>query len=234
MKKSNLYTEGVELQKTVKVAGIAYLLIIIVPLLSMLIIEPIITVSGDIVATINNIIANEVWYRVDTTITLLMYVGVVLLSLSLYTILKPVNKQLAQLALLWRFAEALVGIFATLSSFILLLFIKGENNIEKFGTDQFYALAEFIHGIHWEVTVSIFVLLALGSIIVFYLFLKSKLIPKALSIWGIISYSLVLIGALISLIFSGNTYMILGSQTILFEIVIGCWLLFKGLNISNN
>ena len=220
--------------KAAKVAGLAYVLIIIIPLLSMLIIDSKITVSGDIVATINNIIANELLYRIDTTITLLMYVGVVILSLALYTILKPVNKQLAQLALLWRFAEALLGIFATLSSFILLLFIKGENSIEKFGTDQFYALAEFIHEIHWDVTVSIFVLLALGSIIVFYLFFKSGLIPKPLAIWGIISYILVLIGALISLIFSGNAYMILGSQTILFEIVIGCWLLFKGLNISNN
>jgi hypothetical protein len=82
------------------------------------------------------------------------------------------------------------------------------------------------------VTPVIFILFALGSIIVFYLFLKSQFIPKSLSISGIGSYSLVLIGALISLIYSGNAYMILGSQTILFEMVIGCWLLFKGIKIS--
>ena len=226
------YGEGFAIQKTAKVAGLAYVLIIVVPLLSMLLIDPKITVSENIVATINNIIANELLFRIDSTITLLMFIGVVILALALYKILKSVNKQLAQLALLWRFAEAIVGIVAALSNFILLSLITKESNIEILGKEQFYSLAEFIHGIYWKVTPVIFILLALGSIIVFYLFYKSKLIPKALSILGIVSYSLVLIGALISLIYGGNAYMILGSQTILFEIVIGCWLFFKGVNIS--
>ena len=85
--------------------------------------------------------------------------------------------------------------------------------------------------IYWEATIIIFVLLALGSIINFYLFLKSKYIPRGLAIWGLVSFTLVLIGALISLVFSGNAYMLLGAQAILFEIVIGYWLLFKGLRI---
>jgi hypothetical protein len=190
-----------------------------------------ITVRGDVVATINNIIAKELLFRIDTTITLLMFIGVVILSLVLYKILKPVNKHLARLALLWRFAEAILGIFAALSSFIVLLFLTGENNLEIFGTEQFYALSELILGIYWEATITIFILLALGSMINFYLFHISKYIPKVLAIWGIVSYTLVLIGALTSLIFSGNAYMILGSQAILFEIVIGCWLLFKGVNV---
>jgi len=228
------HNSGLGLTKTVKTAGLAYVLIIVVPLLSMLLIDPKITVSDDIVATINNIIANEVLFRLDTTITLLMFVGVVILALALYKILKPVNKQLAQLALLWRFAEAIVGMVAVLSSYILLTFITSEGNIEKFGSEQFYALAEMLHGFYWNVTPVIFILLAVGSIIVFYLFLKSRFIPKALSIWGIASYSLVLIGSLISLIFSGDAYMILGSQTIIFELVIGFWLLFKGINVSES
>jgi hypothetical protein len=200
----------------------------------MLIIDPKITVSNDTIATINNIIANELLFRIDSTITLLMFVGVIILALALYKILRPVNKQLAQLALLWRFAEAIVGLVAMLGSFILLTFITNESNVEKFGSKQFYAIAEILHGFYWEVTPIIFILLALGSIIVFYLFLKSQFIPKALSILGIVSYSLVLIGALISLIFSGNAYMYLGSQTIIFELVIGCWLFFKGIKVSNN
>ena len=121
---------------------------------------------------------------------------------------------------------------AILSNFILVSLVTNESNIDKFGSDQFYGLAEMLYKFYWDVTPIIFVLLAVGSIIVFYLFLKSRFIPKVLSLLGIISYSLVLIGALISLIFSGNVYMILGSQTIIFELVIGCWLLFKGINIS--
>jgi hypothetical protein len=224
--------EGIALRKPSRIAGWAYLLIIIIPGLSMLIISPKITVNDDVVATINNIVANEVLYRIDSTITLLMFVAVVILALALYDILMPVNKPLAKLALFWRYAEALIGIIATLGNFLLLSFITGENNLERFGTEKFYALSELLLGIYWESTIIIFVLLGIGSIIVFYLFFKTTLIPKALSIWGILSYSLVLIGALIGLIFSGDTYLILGSQTILFELVIGCWLLFKGLHVT--
>lgn len=228
------YNINSSIQKTAKTAGLAYVLIIIVPFLSMILLTPKIEVEGDIIATINNIIANELMFRIDSTITLLMFVGVIVLALALYKLLKPVNKQLAQLALLWRFAEAIVGIIAILSNFILLTLVTNESNIARFGTEQFYALAEILYKFYWEVTPVIFVLLAVGSIIVFYLFLKSQLIPKVLSILGIISYSLVLIGALISLVFSGNAHMILGSQTIIFELVIGFWLIFKGVNTSNH
>lgn len=234
MKNSINNVDGNSLQKIAKIAGISYLLIVIIPMISWIIIDPVITDGEDIKATINNIIAHEVLFRVDTTITILMFVGVVVLALALYEILKTVNKQLAKLSLLWRFAEALVGLLATLSSIILLTLITGDNSLTKFGTEQFYALSELLLGLYWDVTPVIFILLAGGSIIVFFLFLKSRLIPKAISIWGIISYSLVLAGALISLIFSGNAFLILGSQTILFEMLIGFWLLIKGLKTSNN
>ena len=229
MQSINSSIKSLNLQKTAKVAGIAYLLIIIIPMLSLLFVNPIITVEGDNIATLKNIVANEIIFRIDNTITLLMFVAVIILALALYKILKPVNKQLALIALFWRFAEALIGIVAVLVNFILLSFISNEHNIERMGEDSFYALAELLLGVYWDTTIIIFVLLGIGSIIVFYLFLKSKFIPKALAIGGIISYSLVTIGAFISLIFGGEAYMILGSQTILFELVIGCWLLFKGL-----
>jgi len=195
----------------------------------MLFIDPNITVKGDSVATIDNILAKELLFRIDTTISLFMFIGVVLLSLTLYIILKPINAYLAKLALLWRVSEGLVGIFAVLGNLAVLLLLTGENRISGFDREQLYTLAEFILNFYWEATLAIFVLMALGSIIYFYLFLKSGYIPKALSIWGIVSYSLVLLGAIISLINSGNAYMLLGSQAILFEIVIGCWLLFKGI-----
>ena len=120
-----------------------------------------------------------------------------------------------------------------LSSYVVLLLLKGGNNLEILGPEQFYALAELLKGVYWEATIIIFILLAIGSIINFYLFYISSYIPKALSIWGIISYALVLVGALISLLFSGNAYMIIGSQAILFEIVIGAWILCKGLIIKD-
>jgi len=226
------YSSDSSIRRTALTAGLAYVLIVVVPLLSMILIDTKIKVKGDAIATINNIIANELLFRIDSTITLLMFVGVVILALALYKILKPVNKQLAQLALLWRFAEAIIGMIAILGNIVLLTLITNGGNIDKFGSDQFYVIAEILLKFYWDVTPVIFLLLAAGSIIVFYLFLKSSFIPKTLSILGILSYSLVFLGALISLVFSGNAYKILGSQTVIFELVIGCWLMFKGISIQ--
>jgi hypothetical protein len=143
MKPSNptIKVEGIAFQKPARIAGWTYLLIIIIPGLSMLLIDPIITVKNDVVATINNIVANELLYRIDSTITLLMFLAVVILALALYDIVMPVNKPLAKLALYWRYAEALIGIIATLGNFLLVSFITSENNLERFGTEKFYALS---------------------------------------------------------------------------------------------
>lgn len=214
--------------KAARLAGLTYLVVIITPLISLIFIDPIINVTGDLAATLINIIENETLYRIAITMDLLMYIGVTLLALTLYKVLKPINSFLAKLALFYRVTEAIIGIIAVLSYTVVLLILKAENFL-IFDKSQLYALAEVVQNFYWQTTIFIFVFLAIGSILCFYLFLKSNYIPKALSIWGIISYSLVLIGALISLIFSGNIYMILGSQTILFEIVIGVWLLYKGI-----
>ena len=222
------------LQKIARITGLFYLLVVIVPMLPLVFIDPLLTVDGDSVATVNNIIEKAFLFRLDTTITLMMFIGVVPLSVGLYIILESVNKYLAQTSLFFRLSEAIVGMIAVLGNLMALNYVSGEDYIEKFGSEPYYSLAEWIRGLYWEATILIFVLLALGSVICFFLFFKSGYIPRALSIWGMASYSLVLIGAFISLLFSGNAYLILGAQTILFEIVIGAWLLFKGLSIDGS
>ena len=217
--------------KAAIIAGFMYLFIIITPLLSLIFIDSKIVMEGNVAATINNIMANELLFRISTAINLIIFVSVVILAIALYVTLKPVNKNLSLLALSWRLGEAIFGSVAVLSSLIILLLLNGKNYLTVFGTEQFQAIVGLFLDIYWSCTIIIFVFLALGSIVFFYLFLKSKYIPKILAIWGIFSFLLVLIGALVSLIFSNNAFMIFGAQAILFEIVIGFWLLFKGVKI---
>lgn len=218
--------------KAAKVAGISYLLVLLVPMIPMVLIDPKITVSGDTLATLKNIYSNQLLFNINNAVSLLMFTGVVVLALALYQLLKPVNKQLAQLGLVWRLIEAIVGVIAVLCSLFALKLLNGNNFTTIFGEEQLYTLAGFFLDSYWTVTVVVFVFLALGSMICFYLFLNSKLIPRIISIWGLISYSLVLIGAFISILFSNDAYMWLGSQTILFEVFIGLWLTIKGVNLE--
>jgi hypothetical protein len=96
----------VSLRKTVRVAGFLYLIIIVTSLLSMIFIDSKLIVPGDDAATFNNIMANELLFRIGVAYDLTMFASVVILAWALYVILKTVNKNLALLGLFWRLGEA--------------------------------------------------------------------------------------------------------------------------------
>jgi hypothetical protein len=69
----------------------------------------------------------------------------------------------------------------------------------------------------------------LGGIIWYYLLNTSKIIPSALSIWGLVAISLLTIPTLLALL--DREYlpaMLLGIPYVPFEPVLGLWLLLKG------
>ncbi|KAA3636496.1 MAG: DUF4386 domain-containing protein [Bacteroidetes bacterium] len=214
-----------QIKRNAKISGFLFLLIILSSLLALAILDP-------KIKTITDIIENEVYFRVDVAYTLFMYICVIILATYLYRTLKHINKTLASIAWALRLAEGILGGVKVLCFLIVLLLLNGENHSQLFEVDQLHALAEVFRNAYWAMTIVIFSFLGLGSIAFFMLFLKSRYIPKAISIWGICSYALVVLGSFISIIFDNNAFMILGSQTIIFEIFIGAWLLFKGINLQ--
>jgi hypothetical protein len=73
--------------------------------------------------------------------------------------------------------------------------------------------------------------LGLGSIPFCYLLYRTRLIPRALSVLGLIGYAALLIGGLLEL-FGLNLYMIQFAPGALFELVFPIWLIVKGFNSS--
>ena len=72
---------------------------------------------------------------------------------------------------------------------------------------------------------------AIGAILFYYLFFKSRYIPRALSVFGLIAASLALIGT--SLVLLGyDIPMFIVALNFPFEITIGVWLMVKGFNPS--
>ncbi len=214
-----------QIRRNAKISGFMFLLVIVSSLLALVILDP-------KIKSITDIIENEIYFRLDVAYTLFMYICVIILATYLYRTLKHINKTLASIAWALRLAEGILGGVKVLCFLIVLLLLKGENHSQIFGVEQLHAFAELFRNAYWAMTTVIFSFLGLGSIAFFILFLKSKYIPKAISIWGICSYALVTLGSFISIIFDNNAFMILGSQTIIFEIFIGAWLLFKGINIK--
>ncbi len=222
-------------QKAAKIAGFMYLIIIITSILSMIFIDSKLTVEGDVAATVHNIMANESLFRIQAAYDLIMFASVVILALALYITLKPVSRNLALLALFWRLGEAILGGVTVLSSLIVLLLIKGGGFSTAFGPEQLQALAGLTLDIRWAAFSIVFVFLGLGSIVFFYLFFKSNYIPRILAGFGMFSFLVLLIYPFVDILlpnYASAIKIICFVPATLFELIIGLWLLLKGIKVQ--
>jgi hypothetical protein len=223
--------------KAIKVAGLFFLLNLIVPLLNWTFVLSKFNVAEDVIATAKNIMANELLFRFGITIELFMSIGLIVLALVLYIILKPVSKNLALLALLLKLIEATLMAVTVLVPFIALQILNKESYLTEFTPEQFQFPIGLIFNSHTAITSIPMVFLGLDMMIFSYLFFKSKYIPRILSSFGILSFALIFIHALMYILAPEHAMMpinqiIFWTPSGLFEVIIGIWLLFKGIKVQ--
>jgi hypothetical protein len=72
----------------------------------------------------------------------------------------------------------------------------------------------------------------LGGILFYYLLDKSRVVPRALSLWGLIAVFPMLIGTLTQ-IFGYSIPFIFYVPYVPFELAIGIWILVKGIKVDS-
>ncbi|NJD54012.1 MAG: DUF4386 domain-containing protein [Candidatus Methanoperedens sp.] len=231
------HTEEASQRKAAKVAGLMFLFIVIGWTLNWTLIDSKLIVAGNVTATVNNIMANELLFRIGITNQLIFSISGVVLALALYIILKPVNKNLALLALFLKLTEAILGAVIALGSFIALLILNGQASLTAFEQEYIQALVGLFLNGRISISAIPMVFLGLNLMVFFYLLLKSKYIPGILASFGILSYALIFMYALITIL-SPNYAAIMIIQiiswapSVIFELIIGLWLLIKGVNVE--
>ncbi len=226
-----------KLNRSVRVAGILFLLNLMVPLLNWTFILSKLQVSDNIMDTAKNIIANELLFRIGISIELLMSLGLIILAVALYNILKSVNKNLALVALCIKLIEASLMAVTVLVPFIALQLSALETSQTVFSSEQLMYPIGIIFNSHTAITSIPMFFLGVDMMIFSYLFLKSKYIPRTISVFGIISFALVFIHACMFIITPEYATMpinqlIFWTPSGIFEIVIGIWLLTRGLRLN--
>src|SRR5574341_282166 len=211
-------------RQAAKIAGLAYVLIIILSMLKLIFVGNLI-VQGNDAATTNNIMVNELLFRIGVANDIIVFVLVVFLSMALYVILKTVNKDLALLALLMRFGEGIIGgVVTVLSGLIPLLLLHSE---AVFETEQLQALVGLFLDVQTAGLNIVMIFMGVGGTIFCYLFFKSKCIPRILAAWGILTYLTMLILSFVNILLPNLPEMIaivLYTPGALFEVIIGLWL----------
>jgi len=160
------------------------------------------------------------------------------IAISLYPLLKQYNEGLALGAVGFRLIE---GVFYIVGAICLLsLFTVSQQfvNAGGQGASYFQTVGNLLLTTR-DLAGFIFAVIAfcLGALMYYYVFYRSKLIPRWLSVWGLIAIVLLLSAVLLTM-FDGEPFSISGNLVLLAlpialqEMVLAIWLIVKGFNSS--
>jgi hypothetical protein len=216
-----------------KVAGWVYLLsFAIVVFANYVLLNPLI-VPRNAVDTARNIVAHETQFRIALTLFLTYSIGAVVLVGALYIILRPINHYLALLGALFRLVFAMSWLLSAIASLGALRLLGTTPYLQVFEPDRLQVLAKVTLASTFDDYYVGLPFFGLAATACAWLWLKSNYIPRGLSIFGVVASAWCVLCALVYLIFPDfnkivNDY-IFDTPMALFELVIGFWLLLKGL-----
>ena len=216
-----------------KVAGITGLLAFVLVVFDNYVLLGPLLVPRNAVDTARNILAHETQFRLALICFITYGIGAVVLSTALYVILAPVNRGLALAGALFRLVFAILWLIAPLNSLSALRLLGDTPYLKVFEPDRLQALARVQIAASFDDYYVGLPFFGLAATVCAWLWLKSKYIPRGLSIFGVIGSAWCVFCAIVYLIFPDfnkivNDY-IFDSPMALFELIVSIWLLVKGL-----
>ena len=217
-----------------RLLGLMFLLVIVIGVLSgELFLSPLdYSMTGppeDISQTMMSFSGNSAMAQMSITGFLLEAAAIVLLAVLLFETLKKQNR----IAVRWAFGlwllEAVFLAIRQINAYSLLHISQkyveaGAPQASYFQTlgSMFYKLMHFSYDVQM-------VFYCIGGLLFYYLFFASKFIPRGISLLGVVVAAVGLIGEVFA-IFGFNVPLIVFLPILPFELVIGFWLVFKGIN----
>jgi len=174
---------------------------------------------------------NIVLWRVALLSVGLSWIAIGILAYALYVVLEPVNKRLAQLALVLRLGASFVGAASLMFRVAQARLYSASATEGLFTTEQLRMLAGVIQqGANAGVTTS-WMFMGAGYLLFFVLFLRSRYLPRALAGFGIFTSALLVALAAATFVFPerANELKLFAVPALLVEVATALWLLFKGL-----
>jgi len=216
------------INKTSRVLGVAFLLQAVTSLISGLIMKLALTVPGNISETMIKI-ANNTWLmRTNIFGEMLTALGIIFLGAVLFVVLRKQNEKMALTGLGFYILEAVLLAVSRMEAFSLLRISQ------EYVTAGHPAYLQTIGNLAFESTNFGYTLLMFafcpGGILFYYLLDKSRIVPRVLSLWGLITVFPCLIATLFA-VFGYEVPFFVYLPYVPFEFVIGVWILVKGIKI---
>ena len=218
-------------RKTAIIVGVLFIIATVMSILSTVPLGSTLTVSN----YLTSVSANENQVIIAMIFELIAAVSAFGTAVMLFPVLKKTIESLALGYVALRLIENIFYIVGALSLIIILTvgqgYVAGASN-----ASYYQPLGTLLLALHdWSIWMGTLIFFGLGSLTLNYLLYQSKLVPRFLSVWGLIGAALVLLYGLLSL-FSLTPDMLFSILTILAlpiavqEMVFAVWLIVKGFN----
>jgi hypothetical protein len=212
--------------KTSRVLGAAFLLQFVTSFSSGAFLRPVWLVPGSISQSIVQI-ANTPWsIRLNILVDMVTAMGIIFLGAMLFVTLRKQNERIALVGLGFYILEAALLAASRIAAFSLLgisqAYVAGGNaaDLQTLWSLSFESMDFVGSSLHM-------LAFCCGAILFYYLLNQSRIVPRILSLWGLITVIPCLAGTLFA-IFGYQVPMFVYFPYVPFELVIGIWFLIKG------
>ena len=218
-------------RKTATIVGVLYIIGTVAGVLSVIFTGPVLDTS-DYLA---RVAANPNQLTIGALLVLLMALALAMVPVTLFPILRKINEVLAVGYVVFRGALETIGAIFTVITWLFLSTlgrayvaagVPGPSDFQTLGSllkdggDPLGAIAGIIFG--------------LGALMLYYLLYQSKLIPRWISVWGVLAITMNLATNLLILFRLQSSFdtinTVMNFPIFLQEMVMAVWLIARGFN----
>jgi hypothetical protein len=212
--------------KTSRILGLAFLLQFVTSFSSGVFVQPALIVPGDISATMLRI-ANNAWLmKAYIVLDMLTALGIIFLGAMLFLTLRKQGEKMALVGLGFYIVEAALLAVSRSDAFTLL---RASQEYVAAGQPAYLqAMANLaLESMDFAGFTLHMLAFCPGGILFYILLYKSGVVPRALSLWGLITVLPLFVATVLG-IFDVEVPFIVAVPYIPFEFIIGVWIMVKG------
>ena len=216
-------------KKTARIVGALFLIVIVTNIIGSEYLESILYDPD----YLTNAYPNKIQMIIGVLLELICAVAAVGIAVMLFPILKKHNETIARGYLGFRIIESAIYIVSLISTLSLLTLSQEYVKAGAPDASYFQTLGTLLLAERYWAYLMLIIVFSFGALLFYSLLYQSKLIPRFISVWGIIGATLVLVGALLDMFGYDLEMMIYGAAMGLNELFLGIWLIAKGFNSSS-
>jgi len=215
-------------RNTARIAGVFFLIAMVASLAGGIWLESILT-APDYLVTLSD---NSTQVILGVLLEIINCLAVVGIAVTLYTVLKEINEPTALGYVSFRVIEVVILLFAAITPLLLVTLSQEYLASGDLQASYFETLgALLMDGRELLTGLLTPIIFSIGALLLYYLFYRSKLVPRFLSVWGFIAIAALLPWNMLEAFgYSISAGMVFGLPIILNEITLGIWLIVKGFN----